>query len=64
MRMTKGFDRFANVLGWMNAAPRNYPRAEALQRVLHDAGLEGEFASRRGKTPFNNWLVVATRRGP
>jgi 2-polyprenyl-3-methyl-5-hydroxy-6-metoxy-1,4-benzoquinol methylase len=64
MRMTKGFDRVANLLGWMNAAPRNYPRAEALQRVLHDAGLEGEFASLRGRTPFNNWLVVATRRGP
>lgn len=64
MRMTKGFDRVANLLGWMNAAPRNYPRAEALQHLLHDAGLEGEFASLRGKTPFNNWLVVATRRGP
>lgn len=64
MRMTKGFDRVANVLGWMNAAPRNYPRADALQALLHDAGLEGGFAPLRGKTPFNNWLVVATRRGP
>jgi len=64
MRLTKGFERIANLLGWMNAAPRNYPRAETLQRLLHDAGLEGTFASLRGKTPFNNWLVVATRRGP
>jgi len=64
MRLTKGFDRVANMLGWMNAAPRNYPRAEVLRRVLHEAGLEATFASLRGKTPFNNWLVVATRRGP
>ena len=62
MRMTKGFDRFANVLGWMNAPPRNYPRAEVLRQLLHDAGLESGFTSLRGKTPFNNWLVVATRR--
>jgi len=62
MRMTKGFDRIANMLGWMNAPPRNYPRAEVLRQLLHDAGLESAFTSLRGKTPFNNWLVVATRR--
>jgi 2-polyprenyl-3-methyl-5-hydroxy-6-metoxy-1,4-benzoquinol methylase len=64
MRMTKGFDRVANVLGWMNAAPRNYPRAEALQQLLQEAALEAVFTPLRGRTPFNNWLVVATRRGP
>jgi 2-polyprenyl-3-methyl-5-hydroxy-6-metoxy-1,4-benzoquinol methylase len=64
MRMTKGFDRVANVLGWMNAAPRNYPRAEDLRARLHDAGLEARFTSLRGRTPFNNWLVLATLRGP
>ena len=63
MRLTKGFDRVANMLGWMNAAPRNYPHADALRRVLDAAGLEGNFSSLRGNTPFNNWLVVATRRG-
>jgi 2-polyprenyl-3-methyl-5-hydroxy-6-metoxy-1,4-benzoquinol methylase len=61
MRMTKAFDRVANLLGWMNAAPRNYPRADALRATLEHAGLRGEFTSLRGKTPFNNWLVVATR---
>jgi len=63
MRVTKGFDRFANLLGWMNAAPRNYPREDALRRVLDGAGLASTFAPLRGNTPFNNWLVVATRPG-
>ena len=63
MRLTKGFDRIANVLGWMNAAPRNYPRADALRGMLDAAGLEASFSPLRGNTPFNNWLVVATRRG-
>lgn len=61
MRVTKGFDRVANVLGWMNAAPRNYPRADGLRQLLQDAGLQGEFGPLRGRMPFNNWLVVATR---
>ncbi|WP_166210897.1 class I SAM-dependent methyltransferase [Cognatiluteimonas telluris] len=61
MRVTRAFDRAANLLGWMNAAPRNYPRADALRDTLDRAGLRAGFASLRGKTPFNNWLVVATR---
>lgn len=61
MRITRAFDRFANLLGWMNAPPRRYPRAEDLRRALDDAGLASTFASLRGNTPFNNWLVVATK---
>lgn len=61
MRMTRMFDRVANLLGWMNAPPCRYPRAENLRATLADAGLEGTFTSLRGKMPFNNWLVVATK---
>ena len=61
MRITRTFDRIANVLGWMNAPPRHYPRADALRRTLDDAGLASTFTSLRGNTPFNNWLVVATK---
>jgi hypothetical protein len=45
----------------MNAPPRQYPRADALRETLQRAGLEGDFAPLRGNTPFNNWLVVATK---
>jgi 2-polyprenyl-3-methyl-5-hydroxy-6-metoxy-1,4-benzoquinol methylase len=61
MQLTRAFDRFANALGWMNAAPRHYPTAESLRDTLRRAGLEGTFTSLRGNTPFNNWLVVATK---
>jgi len=61
MRVTRAFDRFANVLGWMNAPPRHYPRADALRETLQRAGLDGDFTPLRGNTPFNNWLVVATK---
>lgn len=61
MQMTRGFDRVANLLGWMNAAPRRYPRAEDLRATLARAGLDGTFTPLHGATPFNNWLVVATK---
>ena len=61
MRFTRAFDRFANALGWMNAPPRHYPTEDALRETLQRAGLEGTFTSLRGRTPFNNWLVVATK---
>ena len=61
MRMTRAFDRFANLLGWMNATPRRYPRAEDLRATLASAGLKGTFTPLHGTTPFNNWLVVATK---
>ncbi|HVR82152.1 MAG TPA: class I SAM-dependent methyltransferase [Luteimonas sp.] len=61
MRATRALDRVANLLGWMNAAPRRYPRASELRTHLARAGLQGEFTPLHGNTPFNNWLVVATR---
>ena len=61
MRVTRGFDRAANALGWMNTAPKGYPTEDALRGTLRRAGLEATFSSLRGNTPFNNWLVVATK---
>ena len=63
MQVTRAIDRLGNLLGWMNAAPRRYPRAQGLRALLAGAGIESEFTSLRGHTPFNNWLVVATMPG-
>jgi 2-polyprenyl-3-methyl-5-hydroxy-6-metoxy-1,4-benzoquinol methylase len=60
MRFTRAFDRAANLLGWMNAAPRRYPREQALRDTLARAGLRTTFTPLHGNTPFNNWLIVAT----
>lgn len=54
-------DRLAKLIGWMHNAPRCYPDAEALRTQLQDAGLVTTVAPLYGNTPFNNWLIVATR---
>ena len=61
-RITRAVDVFSRVLGWMNAAPRYYPDAEALRARFEAAGLSYEIVPLYGNTPFNNWRVVAERR--
>ncbi len=63
MRNTRALDRVANLLGWMNTAPMRYPRVDDLKTCLDRAGLRSQFTPLYGKTPFNNWLVVATLAG-
>jgi SAM-dependent methyltransferase len=53
-------DRLANLIGWMQPA-KCYPDAAALRARLAEAGLETSFSPLYGNTPFNNWLIVATR---
>ena len=60
-RFTRRVDDFSRVLGWMNAGAKRYPDADALRARFDAAGLESEFVPLYGRTPFNNWRVVATR---
>ncbi|WP_460735626.1 methyltransferase domain-containing protein [Lysobacter tyrosinilyticus] len=60
-RVTRAVDVFSRVLGWMNAGPSRYPDAGELRARLEAAGLAVEFTPLYGKTPFNNWRVVATK---
>jgi SAM-dependent methyltransferase len=60
-RATRASDRFGNLVGWMQAAPRSYPGREELQSQLAATGLAAEFTPLYGNTPFDNWLVVAQR---
>lgn len=60
-RITRAVDVFSRVLGWMNAGPRRYPEADALQAKFTAAGLRAEFTPLFGNTPFNNWRIVATK---
>lgn len=60
MWVTRAIDWFGNGIGWMNAAPRRYPRERDLRATLENAGLQCEFTPLHGNTPFNNWLIVAT----
>jgi len=60
-RVTRAVDVFSRVLGWMNVGPSRYPDAGELRARLEAAGLQVEFTPLYGKTPFNNWRVVATK---
>lgn len=54
-------DRLANLIGWMQSRPKCYPDADAMRAQLAEAGLESTFSPLYGNTPFNNWLIVATK---
>ncbi len=60
-RITRAVDAFSRLLGWMNSGPKRYPNADALHAKFDVAGLQSKFTPLYGNTPFNNWLVVATR---
>lgn len=60
-RITRAVDLFSRALGWMNAMPRYYPDGEALQTRLQAAGLRVQFTPLFGRTPFNNWRIVAAK---
>ena len=58
-RTTRRIDAISRTLRWMNAGPQRYPSADALRARFDAAGLESEFTPLYGRTPFNNWRVVA-----
>lgn len=60
-RTTRRIDTLSRTLRWMNAGPQRYPEAGALGARFEAAGLACEFTPLYGKTPFNNWRVVATK---
>lgn len=58
---TRLTDRFAHMVGWMQSLPVHYPNERELRQTLESAGLQVDVAPLYGKTPFNHWLIVATR---
>ena len=60
-RTTRITDRLAHTIGWMQELPKQYPTREALIAQLESAGLSPRFHPLYGNTPFNNWLIVASR---
>ena len=50
---------FLHASGWISAGPQHYPSADELCSTLEGAGLDVHIESLRGRTPFNNYLIVA-----
>lgn len=60
-RTTRITDRLAHWAGWMQEMPKQYPTRAGLESQLQSHGLSVAMQPLYGNTPFNNWLVVATR---
>lgn len=62
--VTRGVDVLSRTLRWMNAGPTRYPSRAGLTAELTALGLTAQFSPLWGRTPFNNWMVVATAGAP
>jgi SAM-dependent methyltransferase len=60
-RATRAIDLLSRALHWMNTGPKRYPDRAALDAQLREHGLDARFTPLWGRTPFNNWLLVAGR---
>ena len=55
-------DMIAKLCLWMKAAPRHYPTVDFFKTTLEKEGFSVQAISFWGNTPFNNYLIVATRK--
>lgn len=56
-------DLVAKCTFWMKAAPIHYPTGDFFHRVLGAEGFTVEIRPLWGRTPFNNYLILAKRPG-
>jgi SAM-dependent methyltransferase len=59
--LTKSMDFVARATFWMKSAPVHYPTASFFRETLEPEGFSVRIAPLWGRTPFNNYLVVAGR---
>jgi SAM-dependent methyltransferase len=52
-------DRFGHAVRWMGTSFKAQPKPTQLRAWLEQAGLAAEFRAPAGRTPFNNWLIIA-----
>jgi trans-aconitate methyltransferase len=61
-RMTHAADMLGRAVRWMNTGPKGYPTRENMDRIFASHGLTARYLPLWGNTPFNSWLVTATRQ--
>lgn len=59
--LTRGADWVGHRVRWMATPPKTQPTRALLTDLLTAHGLKCEFQPLSGTTPFNNWLVLASR---
>lgn len=60
-KITYSADLLGRAVRWMNTSPQRYPQRSTFIEVCTRHGLQPTFQPWWGRTPFNNWLIVATR---
>ncbi|HEY6643240.1 class I SAM-dependent methyltransferase [Povalibacter sp.] len=60
-RFTRMTDRAGHAVRWMKTPPKSQPTRVDLSELLARHGFHTEFRPAWGGTPFNNWLVIASR---
>ncbi len=60
-QITRAVDAFSRALRWMNTGPKQYPERAQLESQLQAHGLTTRLYPLWGRTPFNNWLLIARR---
>ena len=58
---TRFMDRVGHGIRWMQTPPRSQPTKSSLHELLQRHGFRCEFHPAWGRTPFNNWMVVAAK---
>lgn len=61
-RMTQLGDWFGKLTFWMKESPVHYPSEESLKKAFTANGLTCQISPLWGNTPFNNYLIVGTRK--
>ena len=59
--VTRASDRFGHAVRWMKTPFRAQPKRDEVAARLERHGLSADFRPAWGRTPFNNWMVVARR---
>jgi SAM-dependent methyltransferase len=59
--LSRASDRFGHAVRWMAASFKAQPKPQELVSILISQGLSADFQPAWGRTPFNNWLIVARR---
>jgi SAM-dependent methyltransferase len=59
---TRIMDRAGHAVRWMRTPPHSQPTKSAIHELLRRHGFDCEFQPAWGRTPFNNWMVVARPR--
>ncbi|QWT20849.1 class I SAM-dependent methyltransferase [Bacillus sp. NP157] len=55
-------ERFIKAVGWIPAGAQYFPTEDDIRRVLEPRGIRVDFRPLFGRTPYNSWLMTASRR--